>query len=58
MIAGSLFSVSLSDATLAFGFPVNYNLVFGVLSIVFMVTVFMVACLPVSINKQKIIEDL
>ena len=57
MIAGSLFSASLSDATLTFGFPVNYNLVFVVLSIVFMVTVFMVACLPVSINKQKIIED-
>ena len=57
-MAGSLFSTSLSDATLAFGFPVNYNLVFIVMSIIFMVTVFMVACLPISINKQKIIEDL
>jgi hypothetical protein len=57
-VSGTLFSVSLSDATLGFGFPVDYNLVFVFLSIVFMVTVFMVACLPVSINKQKIIEDL
>jgi len=58
VVCGSLFSASLSDATLAFGFPVDYNLVFLLLSSVFMATVFMAACLPLSINKQKIVEDL
>ena len=56
-ILGSIFSASLSEATLEFGFPVDYNLVFVILSITMLVCVLMVACLPVSINHQKIIED-
>ena len=57
MICGALYSVSLSDVTLAFGYPLDYHLAFFLLSLTFLVTVLMVACLPVSINQQKIIED-
>ena len=58
VVCGSLFSVSLSERTREFGYPVDHNLVFLVFSITLMVTVFMAACLPTSLNKQKIIEDL
>ena len=58
VVCGSLFSLGLSEKALAFGYPVDYNLAFVVLSATFMVTVFMASCLPTSLNKQKIIEDL
>ena len=58
MVCGSLFSLSLSEGTREFGYPVDHNLVFVVLSVTFMVSVIMAACLPTSLNKQKIIEDL
>ena len=57
MVMGALFSLSLSDTTSAFGYPVDYHLVFIILSLCFLVSVLMVACMPQSINHQKIIED-
>lgn len=53
----TVFSLSLSEATMDFGFPIDYHLVFVLLSCTFLITVLMVACLPTSINHQKIIED-
>ena len=58
VLSGSIFSLSLSKSTTDFGFPVNYHLVFVMFSSVFLSAVFMAACLPKSINKQMIIEDI
>jgi len=52
-----VFSLSLSESTMKIGFPLNYNLVFVCFSAIFVTCIFLVACLPTSINKQKIIED-
>ena len=57
MFSGSVFAGSLSSATLAIGFPFNYNLIFVIFGLVFLSTVVMATCLPSTINKQKIIED-
>ena len=58
ILSGSVFAGSLSSATLAIGFPFNYNLIFVLFGIVFLSTVVMATCLPSTINKQKIIEDI
>ena len=57
LFAGSVFAASLSPSALAIGFPFNYNLVFVIFGTVFLATVVISTCLPSSINKQKIIED-
>lgn len=57
IFAGSVFAASLSPATLAIGFPFNYNLIFVLFGGVFLSTAFLATCLPASLNKQKIIED-
>lgn len=57
MFSGSVFASSLSPATLAIGFPFDYNLIFVLFGLVFLGTVVMATCLPSTINKQKIIED-
>lgn len=57
IFAGSVFAASLSPATLAIGFPFNYNLIFVLFGCVFLSTAFLATCLPASLNKQKIIED-
>ena len=57
IFAGSVFAGSLSSATLQIGFPFNYNLIFVIFGTVFLSTVVMATCLPSSINKQKVIED-
>ena len=53
VVFGSIYSASLSDAARKIGYPLDYHLVFLLFSIIFLVTVLMVACLPVSINRQK-----
>ena len=57
MFSGSVFAGSLSSATLSIGFPFDYNLIFVIFGLVFLFTVVMATCLPSTINKQKIIED-
>ena len=57
IFAGSVFAASLSPATLAIGFPFNYNLIFVLFGGVFLSTAFLAMCVPASLNKQKIIED-
>ena len=57
ILFGFVFSLSLSETTLKIGFPLNYNLVFICFSLTFVFCNFLVASLPTSINKQKVIED-
>ena len=57
VLFGAIFSLSLSETTLKIGFPLNYNLVFVCFSLTYVACIFLVASLPTSINKQKIIED-
>ncbi|XP_064400483.1 uncharacterized protein LOC135346700 isoform X4 [Halichondria panicea] len=54
LLSGKLFSVSLSATAAGLGYPLDYRLVFLLFGLVFVVCVFVAACLPVSINKQKI----
>ena len=58
LVTGGLFTASLSDNAVAIGYPFDYRLVFLVFGSTFLVCVLLVSCLPTSINKQKIIEDL
>ena len=57
VVSGTVFSATLSPATRALGFPVNYSLIFVVFGGVWLLTIAMVTFLPESINRQKIIED-
>ena len=50
LFAGSIYSVSLTDGL---SFPLNYHLIF----IIFAIILLMVACLPKSINKQKVVAS-
>ena len=54
MFAGSIYSVSLTNGL---GFPLNYNLIFIIFGIIMLVVMVMVACLPPSINKQKVVHN-
>ena len=51
LLAGSIYSVSLTNGL---GFPLNYNPIFIIFGMVVMV---MVACLPQTINKQKVVNN-
>ena len=57
VLSGVIFSLTLSETTLKIGFPLDYNFVFVMFSVTYLVSLLIVACLPKSINKQKIIED-
>ena len=54
MFSGSIYSVSLTNGL---GFPLNYNLVFIIFGIIMLVVMVMVACLPQTINKQKVVHN-
>ena len=54
MFSGSIYSVSLTNGL---GFPLNYNLIFIIFSIITLVVMVMVACLPQTINKQKVVHN-
>ena len=58
VVCGTFYSISLSESARNFGFPIDFHLVFVLLSLTFLVSVLMVACLPCSINHQKVVEDL
>lgn len=53
---GAIYAASLSEQTLAFGFPVDYNIAFIVYGIVLLALVFVQACLPLSIDHKKIVD--
>ena len=57
LVAGGLFSLSLSSTLSGFSYPLDYRLVYLFFGFILLLCVFFVACLPLSINKQKIIED-
>ena len=54
VFAGSIYSVSLTDGL---SFPLNYHLIFIIFAIIILIVMVMVACLPKSINKQKIVAS-
>ena len=54
MFSGSIYSVSLTNRL---GFPLNYNLIFIIFGIITLVVMVMVACLPQTINKQKVVHN-
>ena len=54
LFAGSIYSVSLTDGL---SFPLNYHLIFIIFAIILLTVMVMVACLPKSINKQKVIAS-
>ena len=55
MFAGSVYSVSLTNG-LSF-LALNYNLIFIIFGIIMLVVMVMVACLPQTINKQKVVNN-
>ena len=56
LFSGGVFSASLSKATRAIGFPLDSHLVFLIFGVVFLLTVVIVASLPMSINRQKVVD--
>ena len=54
MFSGSIYSVSLTNGLC---FPLNYNLIFIIFGIITLVVMVMVACLPQTINKQKVVHN-
>ncbi len=57
LVAGGLFSVSLSDEAQTFGYPVDYHLIFLMFGGIYLLTNILTAMLPESINRQKVVED-
>ena len=51
---GTIFSASLSDTTRNIGYPLDYHLIFLLISGVFLLVNVLVGILPESINRQKI----
>ena len=58
LVSGRIFSLSLLATAAGLGYPLDYRLVFLMFGTVIYVCVLLTACLPVSINKQKIVEDM
>ena len=54
LFAGSIYSVSLTDGL---SFPLNYHLIFIIFAIIILIVMVMVACLPKTINKQKVVAS-
>ena len=54
LFAGSIYSVSLTDGL---SFPLNYHLIFIIFGIIMLIVMVMVACLPTTINKQKVVAS-
>ena len=54
VFAGSIYSVSLTDGL---SFPLNYHLIFIIFAIIILIVMVMVACLPKTINKQKVVAS-
>ena len=54
VFAGNIYSVSLTDGL---SFPLNYHLIFIIFAIILLAIMVMVACLPKTINKQKVVES-
>ena len=53
VIGGTIWAASLGDASRSFGFPINFHLIFVLLSSVFLICIILVSTLPKSIDKQK-----
>eukprot|EP00731_Ephydatia_muelleri_P025369 Em0017g452a len=49
---GAIYAASLSEQTLAIGFPVDYNIVFILYGVVLLALVIVQACLPLSIDTR------
>eukprot|EP00731_Ephydatia_muelleri_P025353 Em0017g436a len=56
IFGGGLYSVSLTENAIAIGFPVDYNLIFIIFSVVYLSVIFMTACFPLSLDHQKIVK--
>jgi len=56
LFSGGVFSASLSEITREIGFPLDANLIFLIFGAVLLGTLLIVACLPQSINRQKVVE--
>ena len=54
VFVGSIYSVSLTDGL---SFPLNYHLIFIIFGIIMLIVMVMVACLPKTINKQKVVAS-
>ena len=54
MFVGSIYSVSLTDGL---SFPLNYHLIFIIFAVIMLIVMVMVACLPKTINKQKVVAS-
>ena len=54
VFAGSIYSVSLTDGL---SFPLNYHLIFIIFAVIMLIVMVMVACLPKTINKQKVVAS-
>ena len=46
-----------NNSTNGLGFPLNYNLIFIIFGIITLLVMVMVACLPQTINKQKVVHN-
>ena len=56
IFGGGLYSVSLTEKARAIGFPFDYNLIFIIFSVVYFAVIFMTACMPASLDHQKIVK--
>ena len=55
LFAGSIYSVSL---TTGLGYPLDYHLIFVIIGLIILAVMFMVASLPESIKKHKVVVEL
>ena len=53
-LAGTIYAASLSQQTMSFGFPVDYNFMFLVFGGLLLTMVLLTACLPSSINYKRV----
>lgn len=53
ILFSTLYSVSLSDSAKEIGFPVDFHFTFILMSLVFLLTMILVAFFPKRLDKQK-----
>ena len=53
VLFSTIYSLSLSDGATRIGFPVDFHLVFILISFVFLLTMILVAFFPRQLDKQK-----
>lgn len=54
---GGIYSLSLSEQHMKFGYPIDYHLTFIIFGFIVLLVIFVVAALPESINNHMKEED-